>query len=116
MEMAGVMGISSLLGVRANCIAVHDEGYVAVRAVHRSDVKPAGDHDRLSERHLRLMVALELNVNHLIRWRRWNMDARAGEGHEDKLGDLVGIVFKWNHEPGDRDEFIVHGWRGMDAH
>jgi hypothetical protein len=75
-------------------------------------VKPSGDDDRLGERHLRLMIALEFYIDHLIRGRRWNMDAGARERHEDELGDLVGVVFKWNHESGDRNQFIIQGWCG----
>src|ERR1700730_13247526 len=107
MEIAGMIVISSLLRVGTDCIAVHEEGDVAIWAVHRRDMKPPGHDDRLGEGHLRLMIALEFYIDHLIWRRRWNVDAGARERHEDKLGDLVSVVFKWNHESGDGDEFII---------
>jgi hypothetical protein len=35
------------------------------------------------------------------------VDAGACEGHEDELGDLVSVIFKWNHEAWNRNILVV---------
>src|SRR5438270_11063431 len=112
MEIAGGVVISTLLRVGTNCVAVHDEGDIAVRTVYGGDVKPARNNDWLSERHLRFLIALQLDVDHLIRgwWR--HVDAGSGERNEDKLCDLVGVVFKGNHKTRDGDELVIQSSSG----
>src|SRR5260370_12967079 len=70
-------------------------------------MKLSDDDDRIGERDLRLLVASELDVDHLVRRRRRHMNTGAGKRNQKELGNLIGVILKWNHEARHRDDLIV---------